>query len=471
MAQDDPFVRTIVGKVVLQLETDASAIGWRQGVLKDCLAHPDVVRDLYALTIQAIDLDKHYYLSIFTRYAAAVLDRSLEVLRGFMTILLKLRTIAESQDRHFESDGFRGLFSVVSTELNSSYFGVLGNMLDELRFPKGILMSGRLGEGFKGTDYVLRRPPDHGKSWFQKVVNTFQAKPESYAFTLHERDENGAKALSELRERGLNLVANSLGQATDHILSFFQLLRTELAFYVGALNLADKLKAKGVALCLPTVEEAGTRRHSFSGLTDSCLGLVKDTVVVGSALGAHGKDLIVITGANQGGKTTFLRAVGLAQVMAQCGLYVTARTATIELCRGLFTHFRRREDSGMKSGKLDEELSRMSAIVDHLEAGSLVLFNESFAATNEREGSEIAWQIVTSLVERRIKILFVTHQFELARRLFERGSPATLFLQVTQQPDGHCNYQLTEGDPAPTSHGVDLWDQIFAHDSRAGDAI
>jgi len=438
--------------------------------LNDCLAHPAVVRDLYALTIQAVDLDKHHYLSIFTRYAAAVLDRSLEVLRGFMTILLKLRTVAESQDRHFESDGFRGLFSLVRTELNASYFGVLEDILEELRFPKGILMSGRLGEGFKGTDYVLRRPPDHGKTWFQKVVGTFQAKLESYAFTLHERDENGAKALSELRERGLNLVANSLGQATDHILSFFQLLRTELAFYVGALNLADKLAAKGIALCLPTVEQAGARRHSFSGLTDGCLGLMKDTAVVGSALGAHGKDLIVITGANQGGKTTFLRAVGLAQIMAQCGLYVTARTATIELCHGLFTHFRRREDSGMKSGKLDEELSRMSAIVDHLEPGSLILFNESFAATNEREGSEIGWQIVTSLAERRIKILFVTHQFELARRLSEQGSPATLFLQANQQADGRHDYQLTEGEPQPTSHGVDLWDQMFVPDIGAGEA-
>lgn len=63
----------------------------------------------------------------------------------------------------------------------------------------------------------------------------------------------------------------------------------------------------------------------------------------------------------------------------------------------------------MESGKLDEELSRMSGIVDHISSDSMVLFNESFAATNEREGSEIARQIVSALLEKRIKIFFVTH--------------------------------------------------------------
>ena len=53
----------------------------------------------------------------------------------------------------------------------------------------------------------------------------------------------------------------------------------------------------------------------------------------------------------------------------------------------------------MKSGKLDEELSRMSAIVDHITSHPMILFNESFAATNEREGSEIARQIVSALLE------------------------------------------------------------------------
>ena len=71
----------------------------------------------------------------------------------------------------------------------------------------------------------------------------------------------------------------------------------------------------------------------------------------------------------------------------------------------------------MKSGKLDEELSRMSSIIDNVTLNSIVLFNESFASTNEREGSEIARQIVLALVEKGIKVFDVTHLFDLAQAI------------------------------------------------------
>ena len=73
----------------------------------------------------------------------------------------------------------------------------------------------------------------------------------------------------------------------------------------------------------------------------------------------------------------------------------------------------------MKSGKFDEELGRMSDIVDLIAPHSLLLFNESFAATNEREGSEIARQIVTALLERPNKVAFVSHQYAFSHGLFE----------------------------------------------------
>ena len=67
---------------------------------------------------------------------------------------------------------------------------------------------------------------------------------------------------------------------------------------------------------------------------------------------------------------------------------------TFAWCSSLFTHDKREEDASLDKGKVDEELARMSEIADYLGPNSMVLFNESFAATNERDGSEIARQIV-----------------------------------------------------------------------------
>lgn len=118
----------------------------------------------------------------------------------------------------------------------------------------------------------------------------------------------------------------------------------------------------------------------------------------------------------------------------------------------------------MKSGKLDEELSRMSEIVDNLSPNALVLFNESFAATNEREGAAIAHQIVSALIERRIKVFFVTHQFELAQSFYNQHLETALFLRPERRDDGERTFRLVEGSPQPTSHGVDLYNSVFQQD-------
>jgi DNA mismatch repair ATPase MutS len=168
-----------------------------------------------------------------------------------------------------------------------------------------------------------------------------------------------------------------------------------------------------------------------------------------------------VTGANKGGKTTFIRSVGLAQVMMQCGMFVAARSFSANLCAGLFTHFRRREDVSMESGKLDEELGRMSRIADSLSADSLVLFNEAFSATNQREGSEIASQIVKALLEKRIKVFFVTHLYPFAHSFYEAGTQGVLSLRAERSDDGTRTFKLSGGEPLETSYGEDLYSRIF----------
>ena len=165
----------------------------------------------------------------------------------------------------------------------------------------------------------------------------------------------------------------------------------------------------------------GEPQHVCQGLYDVSLALLLKEKVIGNDLAADGKGLVVITGANQGGKSTFLRSVGQAQLMMQGGMFVAAEAFRANVCDGLYTHYRREEDASMVSGKLDEELARMSEIVDQMTPNSVVLLNESFAATNEREGSEIAWQIMRALVETGVKVFFVTHLYVFAAVCTSRG--------------------------------------------------
>ena len=193
----------------------------------------------------------------------------------------------------------------------------------------------------------------------------------------------------------------------------------------------------------------------------ACLALHRRQGVVGNTVDATGKPFVVITGANQGGKSTFLRSVGLAQLMMQSGMFVAASSLHASLGHHVFTHYKREEDAGMDRGKLDEELARMSAIADELQPTSLLLCNESFSSTNEREGSEIARQVVRALLERRVRVFLVTHMFDLAHGFAEPPTDGALFLRAEHQPDGARTFRLLEGEPLPTSHGADMFRRVF----------
>ena len=265
-----------------------------------------------------------------------------------------------------------------------------------------------------------------------------------------------------MTDRGLNLVSNALAQSNDHILSFFAMLRCELAFYVGCLNLGEQLAKKREPIAFPTPAALGERKLTFRGLYDVCLTFKTDRRVVGNDLSADGRDFVIVTGANQGGKTTFLRSVGLAQLMMQCGMFVPAESFSANLCSQIFTHFRREEDATMKSGKLDEELNRCSAIVDRITPHALLLFNKLFASTNEREGSEIARQIASALLERRVKIVFVTHLYDFAHSVYDKNTATTIFLRAERQADGGRTFKLLEGEPLQTGYGEDLYKRYLA---------
>jgi DNA mismatch repair ATPase MutS len=249
------------------------------------------------------------------------------------------------------------------------------------------------------------------------------------------------------------------------------MLRTELAFYVGCLNLHGQLVQKREPACSPEPALPDERRHSFSGLYDVCLSLNLKERVVGNRLKGDRKALAIITGANQGGKSVFLRSIGLAQLMMQCGMFVGAERFSADLGSGLFTHFKREEDAAMQSGKLDEELKRMSDIAGKITPNAIVLFNESFAATNEREGSEIAQQIVSALLENRIKVFFVTHLYQFAHSLYAQHLPEAIFLRAVRRSDGTRTFKLIESEPLETSYGEDLYDKIFLSGSSPAEEL
>jgi len=472
MADDDKFLYEVARQGLHSGLVSVADITYRQQVLADCVAQPGVIRDLYDVAVAAIIAEKKVLGWIFRDSPDTLTNRSQQVLEIYVDIFRRLRNIADVNAASFRSDGFTRFFAMIAAELDEDYFAEMEAHLSELAFRRGTLISAGLGKGLKGRAYVLRRHPE--QTWRDRIPGVNRS---GYSFTIAERDETGMRTLSDLTSRGLNGTANALAQSADHIKDFFQMLRAEIGFYLGCLNLRDRLMAKGEPVCFPDPADLVTdrleqARLSARGLYDASLSLSLSTGAraVGSDVDADGRQLIMITGANQGGKSTFLRSVGLAQLMMQAGMFVAAESFAASVSAGIFTHFKREEDAAMEKGKLDEELARMSVITGQIRPGCLLLGNESFASTNEREGSEIARQVIRALNEAGVRIVFVTHMYDLASRYYAEHDPGTLFLRAERRADGHRTFRLMPGEPLPTSYGEDLYIEVFGSPDQAGRA-
>lgn len=454
MAHDDMTVESVATAMLRQPLNDLTGIAYRQAAVADALANPKTIIQLYQAPKQALDeVKKAYGWGLFT--PAGVVHHSIEVLRIHVRHLQALRELARANVVKFQSQAFTDFFAALEQDVSEEWLEEVTLLLNELTFPRGVDAVAALGAANKATGITLTQPP---LTRPPLLVRLGFRRPD-HTFTLPDRDEAGYKALSELKDRALDPVADALGQAADHLTGFWNALRTEAAFFVGANNLHGALASFQEPVALPTFH--ASPGFTCTGLYDAALVLLSGSPVVGNTLDLNHTTVTVITGANRGGKSTFLRSLGQATILAHCGLFVPAESFSTALRTTIHTHFTREEDADRTSGRLDEELARMSAIVDAAEPDGLILLNESFASTNEREGSEIARNVIVALRDSGISVAFVTHLYEYASRAYAEKRTDTAFLRAAREDDGHRDFHVEPGTPLSTSFGADLYERVF----------
>lgn len=450
MAAGDDALYSVAESMLLGDVASVADIRYRHEVLRDCLAHPDAVDDLRRIAAAAVERERHNYFGLFTRATPdKVLYRSLDVLDMFVDAFAELRAACDRWRGGFSSTGFDAFFSCIATDLDDDYLATVRAHLKELRFAKGELISVRLGAGAHGTDHVLRHPD---RSTWRRL------RGRDGTIDLDVDDPAAAEALAVLAGRGIRTAADAVAQAAEHVAAYFRTIADELGFYRAVMNLLAALDERGAPWCLP---EPSARGLSCRGLYHPVLALDAREPAVGNDVDTEDASVTMITGANHGGKTTLLRSIGTAQLMLRCGMPVPAREYRGTVHPQVLTHFGGEERDDDTAGRLEEEMGRMSAIADVIRPGALLLCNESLASTNEREGAALAQQIVETMRDGGITVVYVTHMYELARGLADAADPRHAFLRAERLDSGDRTFRVLPGRPLPTSHGEDLFQRIF----------
>lgn len=457
MGAGDRFVRRVARVAILAPLTDPALITIRQHVLLDCCAHPEALVALNSIAIGAEESRRNSLLMFMSGRSRpeVVLSNSVRMLRTLVGCLDELRLWCARWTPQLRSEAFGQFAAMVAHDLDDVYMAQVNDCLRELSFVDGQLMSAGVGPDGQVVGEVLRRVKQENRRLLSRVA---LGRPH-FSFTMPDRDEAGFSVLRDVRDRSLGAVAEAAAQATDHVLAFFSQLRVQTAFYLGVGNLRAALLSLGGAQCTSDPLTSGGVRAA--GLYDPCLALRLGRVPVGSDIDLGAGEILVVTGANHGGKSTFLRALGVAQLLHQVGAPVAATTFAARPVGAVFTHWAREKDAELEHGKLDEELARMHAIVEHIRPGDLLLSNESFSSTNEVEGSQIAFEVMKGLASVGVQVRCVTHMFDLAQRVGEDPGLDALFLRAPRDASGNRSYRLVPGRPLRTSFARDLFDEVF----------
>ncbi|MCL2462072.1 MAG: hypothetical protein FWF44_05350 [Defluviitaleaceae bacterium] len=189
----------------------------------------------------------------------------------------------------------------------------------------------------------------------------------------------------------------------------------EAQYYVSYIQFAKRLEGKGFPFSLPRFCGACLR---ISGGYDMSLALVKGDAALVVENGFEIREnerSFLLTGPNQGGKTTFSRMFGQIMFFSSLGLPMPCREAEILCTGGLETHFNAEENPAADSGRLREELVRLRKILRDAPAKSVVILNELFSSTTTFDALEMGARVLRRFEEKGCVCLYVTHLFELAQ--------------------------------------------------------
>ncbi|HEX7663350.1 MAG TPA: DNA mismatch repair protein [Polyangiaceae bacterium] len=230
----------------------------------------------------------------------------------------------------------------------------------------------------------------------------------------------------------------------DDCLAFVQLLG-DLEFYLGALAFADLSRAAGLSVVLPDLVSPNAPRTLDGLFNPLLLAHGVKPVPCTLAIDRHAVTVLV-TGPNSGGKTRLMQALGLAQILAQSGLFVPAAKATVAPAPGLVVSLLEETRADQREGRLGTELVRIRELFEELPPGAMIVLGELCSGTNPSEGEEIFELVVRMLDKLAPQVFITTHFLELAARLEKDESFTGLrFLQVELGPDQEPTYQFVPG--------------------------
>ena len=470
----DTMLREAFLSVLLTPLTDPGEIGERVKVIRTFAEKPELLNKLTEL-IRRLMMVKNAWDSERSRLFASrrvnPQDKSLLLWTSRETLvltarfvriaLMNIRDIHESLNMFGASDGWLGRLRAAAYPIGASGDTEELTVLCE-KLEKHLANAHTYEIEFDCDEELRITAPFLREFRFIKIAEKQQKKMKNPLLSLFDRpakQENPAekKTIAEETpemdvpipgmelEWGLETSAKAVQELDRYLTSFlrtlidkFSGLEEELYFCRAVLLYSDRLTERNVKTVFPEFLPAEEHTLVIKKLSDlllltesmNVLSVVPNDV---SCIGEGAGTLVI--GKNNSGKTVYLRSVGAAVLLAQCGLPVPAESAVISVRQGIYTTFAKAEGELVplsSAGRFEEEVAQLSAILGRVRPGSLLLLNETFQTTAYDEGAEGMYHILTYLASMGCSFIFVTHLMKLKEMY--RGREDICVMKTSDDP-------------------------------------
>lgn len=488
--------------VLLGLCADPEVIAYRQSIFEDLLVTPALVADMEAAVPLIEGLERFNYLPASGQTPLHEVVWRVGQLESYVTCVQALHTALTREGLRLRAAGWLRLREQVTAIVADRTFQHLVRelpaLLEQVRGIRSVTIGVNLDDQlrpFEATLLAIHNEPFSGQtpSLLDAIFGREHKRAQWTGIApLHSTRQSPGlipgvdtenpmlyplfRDLAEVLKQVSRPVARALQHYRHLNTGLLSALGGELAFYVGGVRLVERLRAAGLPTCRPeiapqtervcTLTDAYNISLALRGLAQSATSSA--TIVLNDVnFGPEGR-IFVLTGPNQGGKTTYTQAIGLAQVLAQAGLHVPARQARLSPVDGIYTHFPVEEQPQAGTGRLGEEAQRLHEIFAQATPHSLVLLNEALSSTSPGESLILAQEVVRALRRLGARAVYATHLHDLAASVAALNaetpgdSPILSLVSLVEENGGDSplsfrqTYRIVPGPPRGHSYAREI---------------
>ena len=368
---------------------DEGIIHYRQAVFAD-LERADVFQafPVFCETMRMVHVNLAYAEKIsYKRHRHMVILRAIDLYCGGIHALLQ-----SLESLTLRSAGLSDLRCYLASYAKSEAFSLLETESQRLRSALSKLSYGTLFRGDKVAVRKYASEPDYTVTILERFARFRQTAIEPPAqsrpgddFSLNHIEEGILELVGRVFSEEFRVLETFVARHSKFIDDVVATFDREIGFFIAYLAFIEPLKRAGLPFCYPEVSSSSKDTQVCGGFD---LALAAKLVpgghpVVCNDFCLQGRErMIVVSGPNQGGKTTFARMFGQLHFLAGLGCPVPGRSARLFLPDQVFTHFEREEDITNLRGKLEDDLVRMHRTCQVMSADSVIVLNEIFNSTS-----------------------------------------------------------------------------------------